>query len=523
MLFPKEKELWRYASKNLSRNFDGINNLEPQQPHAHQHQHPLLASHHYRNSLQCQSSFCNSTITSSTLTSNLEYSGSSTEVSFEQKANDSVSGCSYGSSCDGMSVASYIRVKAQKNKNPNRSSDHLARLSHRSLQSSLKNLSASTLAMSEVTTVATAATTTAAGTFAATVNMLRNCCGGSGLSTDSRASNSISNAFYQNDKEAIGQQKFQQTFRKLMKMLNWQQQATLLDAVKSRKEMSVVNTSCCILLKKSLIYKEEPYVIVCRLFFWQNLRDATELKRLPSCSNDRHPMYVCCNPLHWYRVLETDTAPPPYQMQGVPRSKFEDEDCTEILCNNNNISTKIGKMTDSEERQSWCQVAYWELNERVGNRYCVQKPFVNIYAEGSSDCKWSQDMCLMELAAKKGTPSREGVENTRQKIGLGLILSQESDGVWLYNRSKAPVFILSPTLNESLTCVYKVAPGDCLKAFDNNRAQSLNCSSQFPGAEAGPINMQSICISFVKGWGEHYKRQDIMKCPCWLEISFSQR
>lgn len=35
--------------------------------------------------------------------------------------------------------------------------------------------------------------------------------------------------------------------------------------------------------------------------------------------------------------------------------------------------------------------------------------------------------------------------------------------------------------------------------------------------------MHSICISFVKGWGKHYTRQDIMKCPCWLEISFTQR
>lgn len=52
---------------------------------------------------------------------------------------------------------------------------------------------------------------------------------------------------------------------------------------------------------------------------------------------------------------------------------------------------------------------------------------------------------------------------------IGLILSQEPDGIWLYNRSMAPVFILSPTLNESLSCVYKVTAGDCLKAFDINR------------------------------------------------------
>jgi len=37
----------------------------------------------------------------------------------------------------------------------------------------------------------------------------------------------------------------------------------------------------------------------------------------------------------------------------------------------------------------------------------------------------------------------------------------------------------------------------------------------------GPVDYFSIKISFAKGWGPAYKRQDIMGCPCWLEVHFS--
>ncbi|XP_004524253.1 mothers against decapentaplegic homolog 7 isoform X1 [Ceratitis capitata] len=520
MLFRKDKELWRYASKNLSRNFDGNSNLESQQSHVPQQQYPIQVSRQYQLTHQCRNSFCHTENTSSTSTSILEYSGSSTEIIYEPKGNVSESGCSCGKNFDDISVVYCDQTHPQRKKHLSCSKDHLAIISQRSLQSNLENQLKSPIEMTDVST----ASTTTIGTFAATVNMIRNCCR---FSTDGHSNEMFSTAFYQNEKQGASQsatdvkqlQRYQQMFRKLMKMLNRQQQAKLLEAVKSRKEMSVPQDSNCILLKRCLIYKEEPFVIICRLFFWPNLRDGSELKRLPICSNERHSIYVCCNPLHWCRVLETDIASPPYQE--MERSFFE-EDCAKMLANENTL-TKPVRTTDSQDQPSWCQVAYWEFNDRVGNRCCVHKPFVNIYAEGKSCNNDSQDICLRNLAANKSTPSRVDVERTRQKIGLGVVLSQEFEGVWLYNRSMAPVFILSPTLNKCLECVYKVAPGDCLKAFDTNRAQSLVRYTQYPTAKLGPMNMHSICISFVKGWGKHYTRQDIMKCPCWLEISFTQR
>lgn len=34
----------------------------------------------------------------------------------------------------------------------------------------------------------------------------------------------------------------------------------------------------------------------------------------------------------------------------------------------------------------------------------------------------------------------------------------------------------------------------------------------------GPVDVHSVRISFLKGWGQTYKRQDIKSCPCWMEV-----
>lgn len=81
----------------------------------------------------------------------------------------------------------------------------------------------------------------------------------------------------------------------------------------------------------------------------------------------------------------------------------------------------------------------------------------------------------------------------------------------------------SPTLDdpESRTLlVYRVPPGFCLNIFD--RAKIL---LPYGGGEAaagfaasGPVDINSVRISFAKGWGPKYSRQEVTSCPCWLEV-----
>lgn len=109
------------------------------------------------------------------------------------------------------------------------------------------------------------------------------------------------------------------------------------------------------------------------------------------------------------------------------------------------------------------------------------------------------------------------------------MLSQESDGVWAYNRSENPIFVNSPTLDdpESRTLlVYRVPPGFCLNIFDRSKTMNKQhnhyqqgCGPPSPiGFSSGPVDVNSVRISFAKGWGPKYSRQEVTSCPCWLEV-----
>lgn len=117
---------------------------------------------------------------------------------------------------------------------------------------------------------------------------------------------------------------------------------------------------------------------------------------------------------------------------------------------------------------AWCQLAYWELTHRVGRLWPVENSSVNIFSEQPL----VNGVCLAALASQRRTPTPDNVQKVRQKIGLGITISRESDGVWLYNRSSALIFVHSPTLHEiefRTLLVYRVPPGHCLRVFDPNR------------------------------------------------------
>ncbi|CRL05187.1 CLUMA_CG018147, isoform A [Clunio marinus] len=166
----------------------------------------------------------------------------------------------------------------------------------------------------------------------------------------------------------------------------------------------------------------------------------------------------------------------------------------------------------------WCELAYWELNERVGSRVPVEDAAVDVFSEQTRGA----GLCIKTLAQQRSTRTPDSVLRTREKIGLGVTLSNESDGVWLYNRSTAPAFAHSSTLcdiDSRTKTVHKVPPGHCLRVFDPLKInESILWPSPIRGFPIGPVDMHSVRISFVKGWGPNYTRQDVTGCPCWLEV-----
>ncbi|KAL3280305.1 hypothetical protein HHI36_017794 [Cryptolaemus montrouzieri] len=82
----------------------------------------------------------------------------------------------------------------------------------------------------------------------------------------------------------------------LLKRLQENQLQMLLSAVGSRGQ----DSSNCVLLPR----EDEPHVLCCQAWRWPDLRQESELRRLPVCRTATDPVYICCNPYHWSRLCQ---------------------------------------------------------------------------------------------------------------------------------------------------------------------------------------------------------------------------
>jgi len=170
--------------------------------------------------------------------------------------------------------------------------------------------------------------------------------------------------------------------------------------------------------------------------------------------------------------------------------------------------------SDDDADKSWCTVAYWELRQRVGPLYAVRQPYVDVFSE----LVLGSGLCLSQLQSTVNHRVDAAVLRARRKIGAGLVLSRESDTVWLYNRSEHPIFVgrSLPSSSRSST-VDRVPPGFCLLVMDLHRPPPPPACPAV--ADDGPSNRRSVHVSFGKGFGtDRYSRRTIHSCPCWIEI-----
>ncbi|GCB79104.1 mothers against decapentaplegic homolog 7 isoform X2 [Scyliorhinus torazame] len=315
----------------------------------------------------------------------------------------------------------------------------------------------------------------------------------------------------------------------LLKKLKEKQLESLLQSVESKGGAR----TGCLLLPKMIEPKlsKQTYslpVLICKVFRWADLRNSSELKRLYCCESygTNNPDSVCCNPHHLSRLCELESPPPPYSR--FPMDSFKQPDSPDSVPPSTETGgthyMAPGGLSDARisqelgSRSHWCVVAYWEERTRVGRLYTVQEPSLDIFY----DLPHGNGFCLGQLNSDNKS---QLVTKVRSKIGYGIQLSKEPDGVWIYNRSNYPIFIKSVTLDnpDSRTLlVHKVFPGYSIKAFDYEKSYTLQRPNDHDFTHE-PWSGFSVQVSFVKGWGQCYTRQFITSCPCWLEVFLNNR
>uniref|UniRef100_A0A7E4V2J2 Mothers against decapentaplegic homolog n=1 Tax=Panagrellus redivivus TaxID=6233 RepID=A0A7E4V2J2_PANRE len=309
--------------------------------------------------------------------------------------------------------------------------------------------------------------------------------------------------------------------------------------------------------------KALPHVIYCRVYRWPDLQSHNELKAINSCRYcfESGQKDVCINPYHYDRVDSANVLPPvlvprfpeypPANMlEAVPRAMQHDQinqmptniDTGTHVYNLNaaypyNVDEDdemIGKPYQTtpnpqncisipfEMDKEWATIFYYEMNTRIGPAIKVSSSTVEI--NGFTDP--TKNPKIISLGLFPNVNRNATTESTRRHIGKGVKLTYVSHLGTLYAEceSNNAIFVQSRNCNYlhnfHPTTVCKISRGYSLKIFDASKFRELLEKHAMMGFNKNYdlTKMTIIRMSFVKGWGAEYQRQDVTSTPCWIEI-----
>uniref|UniRef100_A0A915KM83 Mothers against decapentaplegic homolog n=1 Tax=Romanomermis culicivorax TaxID=13658 RepID=A0A915KM83_ROMCU len=175
------------------------------------------------------------------------------------------------------------------------------------------------------------------------------------------------------------------------------------------------------------------------------------------------------------------------------------------------------------EPENWCAISYYELNSRVGEMFNVPRRKNTVTIDGFTDPTENR-FCLGRF---NNVTRSINVQKTRDSIGKGIRLTNDEGKIYVECLSDYSVFVQSLNCNAFRgfhpKTICKIPPKMSLKIFDMEQfKQMLVQAIQMSGENKEKVfEMEKMCLirmSFVRGWGSEYQRQDVTSTPCWIEV-----